>query len=497
MGGDQGVAGARAVSTFAGTPRREDDAKSPATVTTSNLSGRRAPQRPRGRQPGLGKDGESFSPTRAFLPLEIDAERRGRPSTHDCRVVAFVDLQPVVEWATGDVEPSAVRSVALQRLLRCLRPTDSICVVGPTRLAICMGDGGQHVAPITLGMRLAKAVGGHLAVKGARLKLNLCVGISTCDGDVPLRVLATAAMASLEASRSHARTNGKLADTSPPFLAVTTIGGNSAKGRISRRVLFPILDDDGVRGHNGHEAHAPAAAEDTRLGISPSRKLRVLLVDPEADDSSDNNAALEVVAGITRRLGAMPIVCRSRDAESLRLNIGVMEPDLAVIVLQVEGGRSSQRQRYAVAWDGPAALTRALREVKVPVIALRMGASAAALAACAEQGAIGIMHPDRLAHEVVRMANGSSRSNGSEYPLEPGRLPEPFSALVHLTPSERRVLFHMMEGRTAVSIAAAQVISVTTVRSHIRSILRKLNVNSQLAAVALAFGTILDRIPAE
>jgi len=32
------------------------------------------------------------------------------------------------------------------------------------------------------------------------------------------------------------------------------------------------------------------------------------------------------------------------------------------------------------------------------------------------------------------------------------------------------------------------VVSLTTVRSHIRSILRKLNVNSQLAAVAIANG---------
>jgi len=50
----------------------------------------------------------------------------------------------------------------------------------------------------------------------------------------------------------------------------------------------------------------------------------------------------------------------------------------------------------------------------------------------------------------------------------------------------------MMEGRTASEIATTLVVSLTTVRSHIRSILRKLNVNSQLAAVALAFGTLTD-----
>jgi DNA-binding CsgD family transcriptional regulator len=55
----------------------------------------------------------------------------------------------------------------------------------------------------------------------------------------------------------------------------------------------------------------------------------------------------------------------------------------------------------------------------------------------------------------------------------------------------------MMEGRSAAEIATTLVVSLTTVRSHIRSILRKLNVNSQLAAVALAFGTLPDQALAE
>jgi DNA-binding NarL/FixJ family response regulator len=67
-------------------------------------------------------------------------------------------------------------------------------------------------------------------------------------------------------------------------------------------------------------------------------------------------------------------------------------------------------------------------------------------------------------------------------------LPAPFDSLVHLTSTERKVLFHMMEGRAAGEIASELVVSLTTVRSHIRSILRKLNVNSQLAAVAIANG---------
>jgi len=65
-------------------------------------------------------------------------------------------------------------------------------------------------------------------------------------------------------------------------------------------------------------------------------------------------------------------------------------------------------------------------------------------------------------------------------------------ALVELTTSEHRVLYHMMRGASASDIAEQLIVSLATVRSHIRSILRKLGVSSQLAAVALANGSHPD-----
>jgi DNA-binding NarL/FixJ family response regulator len=55
-----------------------------------------------------------------------------------------------------------------------------------------------------------------------------------------------------------------------------------------------------------------------------------------------------------------------------------------------------------------------------------------------------------------------------------------------LTERERAVLLAITSGESADEIAASQFVSVSTVRTHIRSILTKLGVNSQLAAVALA-----------
>jgi len=57
---------------------------------------------------------------------------------------------------------------------------------------------------------------------------------------------------------------------------------------------------------------------------------------------------------------------------------------------------------------------------------------------------------------------------------------------IRLTPKEEEVLTDLMAGRTAKAISRAHGVSEATVRTHIRSVLTKFGVSSQLAAVALA-----------
>ncbi|WP_434442732.1 helix-turn-helix transcriptional regulator [Lentzea sp. E54] len=57
--------------------------------------------------------------------------------------------------------------------------------------------------------------------------------------------------------------------------------------------------------------------------------------------------------------------------------------------------------------------------------------------------------------------------------------------LDRLTPRECAVLTELARGMVAADIACRQHVSISTVRAHIRSILLKLEVSSQLAAVAL------------
>ena len=55
-----------------------------------------------------------------------------------------------------------------------------------------------------------------------------------------------------------------------------------------------------------------------------------------------------------------------------------------------------------------------------------------------------------------------------------------------LTPREAQVLGHLMEGHTVHDIATLSVVSEATVRTQVKSILAKLEVSSQIAAVGMA-----------
>lgn len=235
------------------------------------------------------------------------------------------------------------------------------------------------------------------------------------------------------------------------------------------------------------------AANGDVAGLQAGRALRLLLVDPLTATENGARTALEVVAATLRRLGAWPIACSSNDPESVDVNIGLVEPAAVVIVLEYVPPRRDSESDPFTSCERAAQLAKCAREARVPAIAVNVGSSAAVLAACVEQGAIGLFDLDSLGNELSRIAKEDSRPDGHDRQRSGSHLPAPFDALVHLTPSERRVLFQMMEGRSASEIASRLVVSVTTVRSHIRSILRKFRVKSQLAAVALAFGTVLDQ----
>jgi two-component system nitrate/nitrite response regulator NarL len=138
-----------------------------------------------------------------------------------------------------------------------------------------------------------------------------------------------------------------------------------------------------------------------------------------------------------------------------------------------------------------------LIETGARVVMVTGVADRARLGACIEAGAVGVVSKAAefsvLIDTVHRAIEGAPLMGEDERQalLEAARDQrradhdrlKPFDAL---SPKEQAVLVHLLAGESAETIADKSYVSLATVRSHIRAILLKLGVNSQLAAVALA-----------
>jgi two-component system, NarL family, nitrate/nitrite response regulator NarL len=119
------------------------------------------------------------------------------------------------------------------------------------------------------------------------------------------------------------------------------------------------------------------------------------------------------------------------------------------------------------------------------------------LAECLEEGAIGVIDKsvsfdELLQHIHTALDQGTLMSRHqreemlSRLRLHRAKRERDMEAFESLTTRERQVLGALMKGKSADTIAEESVVSVATIRTQIRSILAKLGVNSQLAAVARA-----------
>jgi two-component system, NarL family, nitrate/nitrite response regulator NarL len=138
-----------------------------------------------------------------------------------------------------------------------------------------------------------------------------------------------------------------------------------------------------------------------------------------------------------------------------------------------------------------------VRELGANVLIVTGESSRVAWAECLEAGATGVISKatpfDELLERIKRCTNGEDPMSATErqgllQSLQQHRSEErvrlePFT---RLTVRECEVLTELMAGLSAEAIATQAYVSLATVRSHIRSILLKLGVSSQLAAVAMA-----------
>lgn len=119
-----------------------------------------------------------------------------------------------------------------------------------------------------------------------------------------------------------------------------------------------------------------------------------------------------------------------------------------------------------------------------------------ALAECIEAGAADVVGKGEAMASILSHIIGVAGGAGIS-PARRARLCERLerhrrevsgrrAAFDRLSRREQLVLAHLLEGRTAVDIAAADYVSLATVRTQIHAVLAKLGVGSQIEAVALA-----------
>lgn len=92
-----------------------------------------------------------------------------------------------------------------------------------------------------------------------------------------------------------------------------------------------------------------------------------------------------------------------------------------------------------------------------------------------------------LAARAPVMMRAEQRRLIAAYRAESGAIHQERDHLARLSPTETEILRLLMAGWTTVEVARSRVVSVSTVRTQVKWILSKLEVHSQVAAVATAY----------
>ncbi len=409
------------------------------------------------------------------------------------RTVAHVDLRSRVAPADSPPVDPILLTLALDQVCQTVRADDRVCPYAVSRIAVEFGPAADAVTPRLLGQRLARAVGEGLLdecalatrrfqaadpVKGSgsRAPTNRHRGPRRLRSTIPSTTVVTVqrifddAVGDLPMARlpTSAATNGTAAD--------------------DERLMAPRLRQRAVvRYSPGGMAGAGTRRDDSARSEQAEGAMgTVLVIDPDPAAGNAPGLAATAAAHLAERIGFVAGAIALGSDEGLIAEIGGRPLDLVVLVVGAQSA-SEQADWESSTWSIPAMLTEAYHSKGIDVMVISAGASVAALTGCLEHGAVAAFELGAMRDVLLGLVAEPEWTGAA--PIEGANLrdlPPGAEGLLRLTGAERRVLFHLTTGRSPQTIANELVVSLATVRSHIRSVLRKLGVRSQLAAVALA-----------
>lgn len=206
--------------------------------------------------------------------------------------------------------------------------------------------------------------------------------------------------------------------------------------------------------------------------MTPTQPIRVLLVD-------DHTMVRRGLATFLMVYDDLELAGEAANGEAAIQLCAQQKPDVVLMDIMMPG------------MDGVAA-TRAIRQQfpQAQVIALTSFKEEAMIQGVLQAGAIGYLLKDVSAEELAQAIRAAHIGRAT-------LSPEVTQTLVHaasqppapggdLTSREKEVLALLVNGSSNIEIAEKLVVSASTVKSHVSSILSKLGVSSRTEAVALA-----------
>lgn len=214
------------------------------------------------------------------------------------------------------------------------------------------------------------------------------------------------------------------------------------------------------------------------------RDLRVVLID-------DHTLFRAGLAGLLQQRGIEVLASVSDGAEGVRA-VRERIPDVILLDIRMpdENGLMILSRLRQSDIETPVVMVTTSRDEADVIAALRCGAQGYLLKDMEPADLIDALYAIRQGDTVVAPELAATLAR-----IVQGQPPRraPRNRIDELTPREREILYHLAEGQSNKVIARALGISDGTVKLHVKSILRKLDVNSRVEAAVMAVEQGLSR----